>query len=466
MLHNSEKPNSFLTKANSIAKRLMFAMDFGVRNFRYVLLFTLALMMMSVSLSPYTISVDGFAYLTSAEVLFTPDFSNFYHWIREPGYPLFVRITASFLGLLFTFYAQGLLIAFGILTTILGTYKLLKINEVTWKTYLAASIALVLLAGYATALLQQSLFVAFFGSLVFVISRILDEKKLDLVSIVSIVLLVFISTSTAVFIGMAISLALLGALAVSGIMTARIFVTPLVLMAVSFSAVMIPWSQIKSSQAPPGAQESLAIGTQAAESVLKNFNLANEGNQFVLVLAALLNLGGELPPSSGLGIANENAIFGAPTYSPDQACGRFLHDGPADGLWGKPITTHYQERCVPQLTLSLISRVNGISRFLFPVVGLAILFSLLLSLRLAPKLRPLVVPAILVLSPYLLLDLSISRYGALIIPLGSVLLVQLTFGKSIVFSPQGDSADQESKNTSTLRPNKQIRNTNEDKRLE
>jgi hypothetical protein len=50
-------------------------------------------------------------------------------------------------------------------------------------------------------------------------------------------------------------------------------------------------------------------------------------------------------------------------------------------------------------------------------------------MRIAPKLRSLVVPAVLVISPYLLLDLSISRYGALLIPLGSVLLIHVAFGK-------------------------------------
>jgi hypothetical protein len=454
MLPTSGRPHSLLSNANTIAKRLIFAMDFGVRNFRYVLLYTVVLMIISVSLSPYTISVDGFGYLTSAEVLFTTDFSNFYHWIREPGYPLFVRMTIDLLGLLFTFYVQGLLIAFGVLTTILGTYKILKISEVTWKTYLAASVSLALLAGYATALLQQSLFVAFFGSLILIIGRILDKRRLDAVSIVSVFLLILISTSTAVFIGMAISLALFVTLIASGIMNARIFIATLLLTAVSFSSVMIPWSQIKSSYAPPGSQESLAIGAQAAESFLGNFNLTNEGNQFVLVLGALLNLGGELAPTSGLGIANENSIFGAPTYSSDHACGRFLHAGPADALWGKALTTNYQDRCVPQSTLSVISKLNVISQVLFPAVGLAILFSLLLSLRLVPKLRSLAVPAILVISPYLLLDLSISRYGALIIPLGGVLLVEFIFGKSIGFSSQGDSAYIESKNTSRVLINK------------
>jgi hypothetical protein len=73
--------------------------------------------------------------------------------------------------------------------------------------------------------------------------------------------------------------------------------------------------------------------------------------------------------------------------------------------------------------------VNKLSHAFYPITGLALLLSLFLSLRFVPNLRPVILPAFLVLSPYLFLDASISRYGALIIPLGCILAVGLIHPK-------------------------------------
>lgn len=115
-------------------------------------------MLSSVSLSPYTISVDGFSYLKSSEVLFTNDFALYYTWIREPGYPLFIRLFENIGGLFLVFFIQGLIVAFGISATIHSFYKLYDVRTANWKTFISASIAIVLLAGYASTILQQAIF--------------------------------------------------------------------------------------------------------------------------------------------------------------------------------------------------------------------------------------------------------------------------------------------------------------------
>ena len=410
-------------------KKALKRFDFGIQNFRYVVLFTFFLISSSVFFSPYSISVDGFSYLKSAEVLFTPEFSSFYTWIREPGYPLFIRIIENIGGILLVFFIQGALIALGILFTIVAAYRVLKVEKVNWKTFTAAGIAIVLLAGYASTLLQQALFVFFFGLLLLVISRIVSSKEFDWKTGVMTFFLILLSTLTAVFMGMAIGLALFVASVLSGVLKVRVLGGYLLLSGLAFTLVMVPWSQIKSAEAPKGAADSLEIGAGAASSFMMNFNLGREVRELIQTQAALLNLGGELPPNSGLPMANENSIFGAPVYSPEHNCGRFLHAGPADALWGK-IETVYKDRCVPFRTLSLITMANRIAQAFYPLVGLALLFSLLLSFRFVPRIRPLILPAFIVLSPYLLLDASISRYGALILPLGALLLVELISRKS------------------------------------
>jgi hypothetical protein len=326
-------------------------------------------------------------------------------------------------GLLLVFIVQALFISFGIISTLLAVYKAFGIKRTTWKTYLSASIAIILLSGYASTILQQSFFVALFGFLLVTISRIVTRKDVDLLTSIMVFSLLLLSTITAVFIGLAFGLALFGTLAALGIFRLRTITSYAVLSVLAFVIVMAPWTQIKSNSAPPGAGDSLEIGATSASSLVSNLNPEKELFELILTQAALLNLGGEFPPLSGIGLANENKIFGAPVYSLENKCGRFLTDLDHDTLWGE-INTNYQDRCVQGIPLEVISFVNRTSHLMYPIVGLSILFAFLLSIRFANKLRVLTIPTFLVLTPYLLLDASISRYGALVIPLGCFLLVE------------------------------------------
>ena len=409
--------------SSRILRHLRF-FDFGIRNFRFLILFTAFLTLSSVHFSPYTISVDGFSYLKSAEVLFTADFPVYYTWIREPGYPIFVKALSSAGGLLLLFFAQGVLISTGILTTTFGVYKILKIESVSWKTFASSGLAVILVAGYASTILQQASFIFFFGVLVLIISRIVVSQRLSWPTALMAFVLILITTLTAVFIGMAMALAIFTSLVFSGVFKPKILATLFLVTTIPFALVMVPWLEIKSSQAPVGSGDSLSIGSNQASVIIENFNPGVEVFQLFQTQAALLNMGGEMPPTSGLGLAGENIIFGSPHYSVEHACGRFLFAGPADALWG-PIETTYQDRCVSPRVLTIISVVNYKFYFFYPIVGLALVFSLLLSIRIFPILRPIVIPAFAVMSPYLLLDASISRYGALVIPLGCILLFHL-----------------------------------------
>jgi len=408
--------------------KIQKAFDFGVKRFSYIVLFTFLATLGYVFFSPFTISVDGFSYLKSSEVLFSDEFATSYTWIREPGYPLFVRFFEDIGGLLLVFLVQGLFISFGVLASTWATYKLLKITRVSWRSFVSSGLAVILVGGYASTILQQATLIALFGLLMVVIARVVTKRELDWVSALLVFLLLLFSTLTAVFLGLAFGLALFATLVFSGVLKPKLLLTYSALASLGLALVMIPWIQIKSSQAPEGAPDSLVIGAGTATQIASNFDPEKEVYEVIQTQAALLNLGGEFPPSSGLGIANENRIFGSPAYSPEHSCGRFLTGVEPDALWG-PIETNYRDRCVPLQTLSVISLVNRLSHAFYPITGLALLFSLFLSLRFAPNLRPVIIPAFLVLSPYLFLDASISRYGALIVPLGCILAVELIYPK-------------------------------------
>lgn len=405
-------------------KRIVKFFDFGITGFRNIALTTLVLALMYVFFSPYTIAVDGFSYLKSSEVLFTDDFAAFYTWVREPGYPLFVRVLEDLGGLSLVFLAQALIVAFGILATTHAAYRLLRIEEVSWRTFVSSGLAMLLVAGYSSTLLQQAIFIGLFGLLLLVISRVVLQQEVNTVTGLLIFVLLLLSTLTAVFMGLAFGLALFATLVFAGVWKLKLLVSYSALSVLAFSLVMIPWSQIKSSQAPVDAFDAIEMATFNTEATLTNFNPEKEFYEAFSTQAAILNLGGEFPPVSGLGIANENRIFGSPIYSIDQACGRFLTGIDPDSLWGK-IETSYRDRCVPQQTLELISFVNRWAQFLYPLVGLALLVTLAISIRPKSKYGPLVFPAFLVTLPYVVMDASISRYGALIIPLGALLLMEI-----------------------------------------
>jgi len=410
-------------------KNLASKFDFGIRNFGIFVLVSLFATLSLVILSPYTIPVDGFSYLKSSEVLFSTDFSRYYTWIREPGYPLFIRALSDLGGLLLVFLVQGTSMTIGILATILAVYRLLGIDSTSWKTYLSGALAIALVGGYASTLLQQGLLIALFGLLMLIISRVITNRRVDFRTALMVFSLILLSTAIAVFMGLAFGLALFMTLVLSGVLNLRLLISYSLLSILALSMVMVPWSQVKSTLAPAGVPDAISVAASSTSNIISNFNADREFHEALMTQLALLNLGGELPPNSGLPIANENRIFGTPIYSRDQTCGRFLTFLEPDDLWGK-INTEFKDRCVPQPTLSLISRANSVFQFLFPLTGLALLVALVLAARVAKKLRPIVLPAFVITLPYLVMDASISRYGALVVPLGAVLLVELLGSKT------------------------------------
>jgi hypothetical protein len=434
-------------------KELVSKLDFGIRNFGLVVIFSLSITLVLVIFTPYGISVDGFSYLKSSEVLFSADFAAFYSWIREPGYPVFIRVLNDVGGLLLVVLVQGVLVTVGILATIVAVYRMLKIDHASWKTYLSAGLAIALVGGYASTLLQQSLLIPLFGLLLLVISRIITNRKVDRKTALMIFSLFVLSTAVAVFLGLAFGLALFLTLVLSGVLKLRLLISYSLLSLFALSLVAVPWYLVKSTFAPEGSPDAFSWASSATTNVISDFSPDKELSEALLTQLALINLGGDFAPTSGLPVSHENRIFGTPIYGPTNVCGRFLVHMEVDELWGK-INTDYTSRCVPWPTLALVSGVNSISQFVFPLTGVALLTALVLAVRLAKKLRPVIFPAFIITLPYIVMDASISRYGALLVPLGAVLLVELLAPKTSLLDLHSSKvADSESEVKGSHRAN-------------
>jgi hypothetical protein len=236
--------------------------------------------------------------------------------------------------------------------------------------------------------------------------------------------LISFATITAVFLGLAFGMAVFVSLVMSGFFRIRVLWMYATASVLAFAVVIAPWSLIKDSQAPSDSLDAVSMAVFNTEKSLASFSLERELYEGLLTQSALLNLGGEFPPVSGLQVGNENRIFGTPIFSLDHSCGRFLTAQSPDSLWG-PIQTDYTSRCVSPEVMSFISIINSIGQVFYPAVGLALVWSLLLSIRFFTFLRPIILPAFLVTLPYILMDASISRYGALVIPLGAIMLAEI-----------------------------------------
>jgi hypothetical protein len=402
--------------------------DFQISGFSYIILITTILSAGLTITSPYTISYDGFYYIRSAEVLFTPDFGVEYQWVREPGYPLFIFLLSSFGGLLAVIVAQSVLISFGILATIYSTYRVLKIKEASWKTVAASTLALFLIKGYAVSILQQAAFIAFFGALLIILARIAEKRKIDRATGFSILTLVSISTLTAVHIGLSIALAIFITVILSRAVSIRAIATSTLLSLIAVTLVLLSWSQVRENYAPPASQNATQIGSDLAGSLFQNFNLTNDLDRLLIVQLAVLNLTKEEQSGYDLGIAFENRLYGSPIYSPEEICGRIIPVPVAIS----EIRTSFADRCVPQTLLSAHTLIGKVSHPFYPVTGLILIFALMLSIRHNPALRYLVLPAFLITLPYFLSFGAISRYGVMAIPLACILLFELFSRRTFV----------------------------------
>jgi hypothetical protein len=151
--------------------------------------------------SQVKISFDGYLYLVSANALFTEKMYSHYQWIREPGYPLFIKLfTLNNLDLNHLILVQSIILAISIIITSLYFYVKSSSIYVGFLYMLAGFVALVLTFGYATWILQQFLFIFLF-SLHLLYLWLLDSRRIKTTSlIVTSSLVIFLSSFLSILI--------------------------------------------------------------------------------------------------------------------------------------------------------------------------------------------------------------------------------------------------------------------------
>ncbi len=132
---------------------------------------------LTLYITPWIIPPDGTLYLTSAKSIFTSDMFAHYHWMREPLYPIFLKVLLLSNNLFLVMLLQSILIG----SAIFLVYKSFSffLSFKSWQKYSASFLSFIFVRGFATEVLMQALLLFIVASATYVNSRIIFYEKMN-----------------------------------------------------------------------------------------------------------------------------------------------------------------------------------------------------------------------------------------------------------------------------------------------
>jgi len=134
--------------------------------------FYFVIVLVVAAVARFRVSWDGILYLASAKSLFNSNFYVYYHWIREPLYPFFIKVTHFILGNSdFTFsLAQSSMLGVSLVLLLMRLWPGQKISLIFIRCTIFSIVMLnPLTIGYAGSVLQQTMFAAILNLQVYVL---------------------------------------------------------------------------------------------------------------------------------------------------------------------------------------------------------------------------------------------------------------------------------------------------------
>lgn len=377
-----------------------------------------------LTVTPLILPWDGHLYVASGHVLFSEQMLENYHWAREPGYPFMIWLTSKLGGVQLLLFLQTQFISIGIALTSSAYIKLMRESRFEKRHYLASLLASFLVHGYASSVLQQSMFILVAGIAIYLIVYLQETRVFESKFLFALFLLGILSSA----LNYAIGVILFCAFVIIGIwskQSRKMVLRSCSALLAGIALVLLPWFTLKSSIQLPTETKygSSSIGVDAGGLIaLANPNrfLSTVGTGSALLNIANENIGPNLP------VANENAIFGLPVFDETASCGRIYEPPPS-------VTVNYEDylkqRCVPIQVIRLLNFLNVSSLTFLPIVGAILLAFSLVTIRLQTRFFSIVLTLLLMCAPYLILGIGISRYGIFLVPLGVLIFAEL-FTKS------------------------------------
>jgi hypothetical protein len=372
--------------------------------------------------APLTISYDGHEYLRSGFAILDRQVLEHYQWIREPGYPLFAAVSVSLGGPRLLIFLQALMLLLAVRMQWLAANSLFQRAALRIKPIWPV-IAVALVWGYATAVLQQAAILLGISTAMLGFARLRTGARTW----------PWLLAGSGIMLGLISAPVLLGLLAAAGVIVLlslrgdlgrRSVVGFLVLLGVG-TAVLAPWYAFKLSQ-DMSASDSPGARNFWEASNYQGFGLVDRIAAVPSTLLALSSGGIEFQQGLILAPGYENREYGVPQFSGAESCGRRQPYQSLPGFDGS--VEQALQDCVATQPLSWISAADHVLGELLPLIALAGLASLIVVLAWVPRTRLdwtgraiLALPWIS-LGPYAWATGAISRYGLAALCLDVVLI--------------------------------------------
>ncbi len=368
---------------------------------------------------PLTVTWDSQLYILSAESLFTNLMSSNYHWVREPLYPLFLRISnfnnvnlelvknLQFIALNFSLYYLSLVIS-----------KLFK----NYIYMFSGLVSFAFLAGYAATVLQQSLIVVVVVCHIVLNIRLNNNKEIARGDRFKVVLLMTLTGLLSVILLVPSILNFFVMMVYkkkTPINTNRLIVNFAVLLTIPI-LTQFTWNLYK--------LESLSVAQRVYDDEPYFWKSSNSGQsvfqRIFFIPSTFFGITGVAPEiykGNSMDVNGENQLFAFPSNINEYPCGR-IFPGPPNVL--ESISGVSLEVCQKQIGQNFMNNLNKIIQRIFPLLSLlCLIYCMVLGFKKNQEIFSIALFPFLVISPYLVGGFGISRYGIPLILLYSILIV-------------------------------------------
>jgi hypothetical protein len=364
--------------------------------------FLLAFQLLLSFASPIVVTWDSYLYLSSAKSIFTSQFGSFYHLIREPIFPIILKILGAQedLSLAVLFQSTLLVLSVILIWKFCEDQLDLKISH----GWIASIVSISVTSGYANAILQQVLFIFMFSLFV-----TLNQHQHQSSNLGKFLIFSFLGVFSA-GVGLSIYLSFLAFMLYEYGSKKNSRNIKLILVYFIAGAVFTAgWSLTKQS-----VNEDLQVFKDDKYAWQKNFSDTSSKfpgweKQFS-ALYAILSIGPERYTTDEVRyIGGESRFFGLPKFAPESPC--------IVTLPGPELVVKYTQQIKTSTCKSeILQKIRNVySKALTPLIvflGFVSLFGFFLLLIFSDKTHLLAGPYLALLLIYALLGAGISRYGA------------------------------------------------------
>ena len=370
---------------------------------------------------PIQVSYDSYLYLSSAKSLFSKDFEKWFHFLREPGYPFFLKVILEVGNnhLWLVGVVQSCLILFAVHAFLNQFFKIVPCTNIV--SLGSRYLILLLVLGYGNAILQQAIFISFVGFVSAHLVSIMSTEKRDS-ALWGCMFFAFVASTLSVILAVALLATYFVIFTFKSLGNRSKFDLKYVLLVFTITlAVLGSWFVLKSNI-------DISKNTFQDKKFFWEYKYDEDGTALHLY-RSLETLGGlvSATPETYSGVprnpaAAENLIFGVLQDNSNSECLN-LFPGPEKHTLYNQDVIGTSKNCLKSFQNVDLSFLGFFGKLLYPVGALGVIFFLILSVFRSKRLFTLALFPILLLFPYIYAGVGISRLGVtsiLLAPLGLI----------------------------------------------